>query len=207
MPRLPTPLAKPGLLVAEGRACEFFLRAVTDYLDLGGFFDVVDYGGINDLRTFMQGLVVDSGFSNVKALGVVRDAETSANGAVSSVAGALVAADLPSVASHAAIVHGSPRVGVFILPDGTSSGNLETLCADAVASPARMPCVEAFIDCLDGAGLPVKNTHKARVYAYISASDHPDVNLGIAVRQGEFDIAHAAFNPIRQFVERLADGL
>ncbi len=207
MPLLPTPLAKPGLLVAEGKACQFFLRAVVDYLGLGESFEVVDSGGITDLRTFIQGLVVDSGFANVKALGVVRDAETNANGAVSSVASALAAADLPSVSSHGAIVQGSPQVGVFILPDGTSSGNLETLCADAVASPGRMPCVDAFISCLTDAGVPVKNAHKSRVYAYIAASDHPDVNLGIAVRQGEFDIAHAAFNPVREFVKSLANGL
>lgn len=201
------PLTSPGLLVAEGKACQTFLSALVHHLGLEGRFAVLDFGGVEQLRGFMLGLVVDSGFPDVRAIGIVRDAETSADRAINKVAAALTASGLPAVAAHAELIEGPPRVGAFILPNGVDSGNLEALCAAAVSFPCRMPCVEGFLQCLTDGGLPVKNEHKSRVYAYIAASGSPDVNLGIAVRRGEFDLDHRTFEPLRIFISGLAEGL
>lgn len=198
------PLEKPVLLCAEGRSCQIFLEALVGHLALQDLVEVRDFGGITQLRPFLTGIVVDSGFPNVNKIGVVRDAETNAAGALASVSAAFQAAGLTAVWAHAIVTPGAPSTGAFILPDGINPGNLETLCLSAVSHPQRMPCVDAFLHCLDANGIPVHSREKSRAYAYIAASRKPDVPLGRAAWQGEFDLAHISLDALRQFVVLLA---
>ena len=62
---------------------------------------------------------------------------------------------------------GSPRIGIFITPDGATSGEIETLvwrawAADAANSDVRT-CIEKFRDCMQTAGHVARSPEKGLI--------------------------------------------
>lgn len=110
-------------LLVEGRDPFNFFRAMLDHL--GGLeLQIQDYGGISDLRAFLRGYVNGPGFRDVQSIGIVRDAESSAESAFASVRSSVENAGLtvPEKPLHRS--DGSPSVTVLILPDSKHPGML-----------------------------------------------------------------------------------
>lgn len=100
------------------------------------------------------------------------------------------------------------RVGVFLLPDGESDGMLEDLCLQAVADDPVVPCVDAYLKCVNEkraeakrASIPQNKLPKARALAFLTSRDDPDKRVGEAASAGYWPWDAPTFHPLVHFIE------
>ena len=79
-------------LLVEGNDPRNFFEAFVEHLSLANI-QIQNFGGIYELRGFLSALVNAPGFQIVQSIGIVRDAETSAERAFQSVQSSLERAD------------------------------------------------------------------------------------------------------------------
>ena len=154
-------------------------------------------------------LVIRSARANrvvLKAVGIVRDADSTPAGRLQSAQDILRANMLVAPVAHAAFLPGEPAVGLFICPDGVSEGAIEAICWAAVSGEPQSPCVSEYVRCLEEAGaLRSANIDKTRTHAFLAAMDDPVARVGEGAKQGCWPLNHAAFASLRAFISRLAE--
>jgi len=200
----PRQITSEKQLLVEGNDAVAFFVAFLKHLGVTDV-QIQNFGGINELRAFLKALRNEPGFlAQVRSLGVIRDAETNPSGAFQSVCDALNAAGMPVPAKTEMVKDGDPNTSVLILPNATTSGMLESLCLESVATDLAIICVDHYFDCLrkQGVTLP-SNITKARTHAYLSSKPKPDLLIGQAANAGYFPFSHQAFDHVKQFLLNL----
>ncbi|MBM4048078.1 MAG: hypothetical protein FJ279_23500 [Planctomycetes bacterium] len=200
----PRHITATKLLVVEGRDAEAFFNALLRHLGLAGV-QVQSFGGKDELPGFLKALRTPPSFvEQVASLGLVRDAETDPAAAFQSVCSALRNAGLPAPQQPLMRTGERPQISVFILPNATTTGKLETICLQAVASHPAMPCVEEYFRCVrrQTGRLPADMV-KAQVHAFLASCPKPDLLLGQAAHAGYLPWDSPAFDHIKGFLCQL----
>lgn len=201
MPKPPSPIHKPKLLIGEGEEEVRFFNALLRHLHRDNI-QVEQYGGKNNLSAYLRTLVTPRvGFQNLTAIAITRDADQDAEAAFQSVCAALRRGGLSLPERHGEFTMHSPRVGVFIMPDGKNAGMLEDLCLAAQQADLAMSCVEEYFQCLAQAQYPLpENMSKARLHAWLASRKLPDKRLGEAAESKYFDWEDSAFDALKKFI-------
>ncbi|MCY4386689.1 MAG: hypothetical protein OXC18_06240 [Desulfurellaceae bacterium] len=191
-------------LLVEGNDQRNFFEAFIDHLSLADI-QIQNFGGVTDLRPFLSILVKRSGFrETVNSIGIVRDAETSAQAAFQSVQSSLRSAGLPVPNRPEGRTGGSPAVTVLILPGDHREGMLETLLNETFADTPVDDCINDFFGCVEAAsGVPPQRPHKARAQAYLATKPEPHLSVGVAAKRDYWDLNHPVFSRVRQFLRAL----
>ena len=199
----PTKITESKQLVVEGRDAEAFFHALLSHMRISEV-QVQNFGGISELRGFLKALCNAPGFAQVTSVGIVRDAETNAAGAFQSVCGALSGANLP-VPEQAMVPGGDcPQVSVLILPDGKTSGMLETICLQSVQGDPVMECLKQYFECVEQRmGFLPGNMSKARVQAFLASRPRSGLRLGEAAHAKYWPWDSPVFERMREFVQGL----
>ena len=165
---------------------------------------IQNFGGVRELREFLAALAAEPEFDDVvERLGIVRDAETDADGALESVQNSLRNAGLPAPERPEDLTQGRhPAVSVLILPGGGRTGMLETLVCESFAGDPVDRCIDRFFDCVGHTVL--RNPDKARAFAYLTTTPMPRHSVGVAARRGQWNLDHPAFSGVRRFLDELA---
>jgi hypothetical protein len=211
---LERPITTGGQLLVEGRVPEMFFREMVSAFELANLVEVRTFGDIGkeNLQTYLELFTQKAQFKEqVSRLGIIRDAERApASSAFQSVQAALQGAQLP-VPEAVNKLEGSPlAVGVFILPNCSDAGMLETLCLSAVtevekAQPASvLPCVDEFFTCITKCGQGPSNPTKAQFAGYALARDVVDPQLGRAAQKGVIPWQAKAFDLLKVFIRNVA---
>ena len=192
-------------LLVEGRDGLNFFGAFVKHLELNNRVQVQDFGGVGELRGFLEAFVGLSGFSEaVQSVGIIRDAETNADGAFQSVRGSLRNAGLSAPSQPAGRAGDSPAVSVLILPGDGRSGMLETLLCESLAEAPERGCIDEFLKCVkDSRGAPIGNLDKACAHAYLAAGEEPRHSVGVAALRSQWNFDHPAFAGVRKFLSEL----
>lgn len=211
---LDRPITTRGQLLVEGRVPEMFFREMIIAYGLTNAVEVRTFGDISkdNLQTYLEIFTAKAAFKEtVKALGVIRDAETKpADSAFQSVCAALKGAKLSAPTGIGRFGGGLLAVGVFILPNCRDAGMLETLCLQAAENAEHtsesklLPCVDEFFACLGKNGQKPANPQKARFAGYALAQDVIDPQLGRAAQQGKIPWVSPSFNLLKDFLNRFA---
>ena len=200
----PVTLAK--LLLVEGDTPMHFFEALLKELGLHTEVEVRKFGGVGDFKTFLINLASTAEFTSiVTSVGVIRDAEDKpATAARTSVEAAFNAAGLTSVRTPPI------RTAVYILPDDTNQGMIETLCMDAVKSEPALAnahsCVEEFFACLARSGInlpPQPRLSKHKTQAFLATRPEAQMFPGIAASRGYWPFANPVFDKLKQFLRTL----
>ena len=205
MPR-PKAIEKSTQLLVEGSDQENFFKKLAEHLQLR-HIQIQDFGGVNQLREFLSGIFVKApNFSTVESIGVVRDAESSADAAFQSVKDSLKNAALPvpeEIGRPSSV--GNPKVQIMIFPDGQHSGMLETLLCRSFADTPIGRCVSDFIDCarLSANTTSESRLDKARAHAYLATRPFPLHSVGIGAQKGYWPLDHNVFGNVREFMQKL----
>ena len=136
----------------------------------------------------------------VRSIGIVRDAEGPARSAFQSAQSALGNARLPAPAPAGQASVGSLRVSVFILPDNKHPGMLETLLCRTFAGAAEDRCIDDYFACVPAS---VHRPEKARAQAWLATKPDPHVSVGVAAKKGYWNLGHAVFADLRNFLVAL----
>lgn len=145
----------------------------------------------------------------VRAIGIVRDADCFYDRAFQSVSDSLRRAGLPVPNSPTTAANGTfngaqIRTTVYIMPDNTSSGDLESLCLRAIQDSPAMACVESYIECLKAQGQTVRYERKAKLHAFlVSNTDDPTLQPGQAIGAGIIPWNSPAFGDVHKFLDML----
>lgn len=192
----------PIQLLVEGNDGRNFFEAFRKHLDLSGV-QIHNYEGVHDLPKFLRGFPGTSNFSQVRRIGIVRDAEKSADSAFQSVQSALRKAHLPAPSKSSLFTEGNPQTGVLILPqDGP--GMLETVLSQSFAGTPVDSCIDEFFRCVKSeVGVETRHPEKARAHAYLATMPEPHVSVGVAAKKKYWNLDHEAFRPIRDFLQAL----
>ena len=202
----PRRIEEPKQLLVEGKDQENFFKAFIQQFAFQGI-QTQNFGGVDELRSFLQAFVRSPGFTSVSSIGIVRDAERSAApSAFLSVQGSLGNAGLSAPSNLGEPSGGSPTVMVKILPDDARPGMLETLLCESFSDDPVNCCIDNFFRCADT--LPDTSSDrrdKARAYVYLATKPHPEFSVGVAAlqRYDYWDLDHEAFSGIRTFLKGL----
>lgn len=187
---------QPRLLLVEGNDDRNFFNVMLKHCDRDDI-QVLEFGGVYKLRSYLPALVASPGWHQVVSLGIIRDAENDAESAEASVRGAAANAGLQMDGS-------APRVSLLVLPDGERPGMLETLLCDSFADSPINDCINEFLACsTERAGANVKRMAKARAHAYLATREDPHVSVGVAAQKDYWDLDHPAFEQLRGFIADL----
>lgn len=206
-------LIQGAVLACEGVDDAEFFRRMLDYLRISGV-SIRTYDGKSRLPTFLLGLRDSTEFESVRAVGIVRDADSNALSTFQSMADRLRRLKLPcpqragGFQSSICEIDGIVRtVGVFVMPDGSSAGELEDLCLAAIGADASLTCVQEYLECVHartGVACAEKDLAKARLNAWLSSRQNPSLRLGHAVAARDIPPDSPVFAPIRRFLTQLA---
>ena len=173
---------------------------------------VESYGGKSNFNTeYLQGLKSRTGFDTVESLGIIRDADTSAEDAFRSVQGWIEKSGLPvprsledrRATANVADTRRPLTVSVFILPDNKNPGELETLLCRTLGSDVAK-CIDDFLECAEAAtGTPPAKPDKARVAAYVAVQEKVPHSLAVSAQQGVWDFDHKVLSSVRKFLREL----
>ena len=208
MPRRRLTLEEDILLLVEGRDevglfngliknCLQGNRSQIQVLDAGGKEKFKD--NIETIRTLALKR------PTLRSIGVIRDADDNANGSFDSVCDSFRSAGYEPPTAHAKFSDATPAIGVFIVPDGSQSGAIETLCRRSVEGEDAAKCVDEYMECLTTHNaLQSKNADKTFTHAYLAAMRYPVARVGEGAQQGVWDFQSPAFDALSQFVRDLS---
>ena len=191
-------------LLVEGNDPRNFFEAFVEHLSLADI-QIQNFGGIYELRGFLRALVNAPDFQTVQSIGIIRDAETSAERAFQSVQSSLERAKLPVPDSLAERTDTSPAVTVLILPGDSRQGMLETLLCESFADTSVDHCINDFFKCVESLpDVSIERSDKARAHAYLTTKPNPHFSVGVAAKNDYWDLNHSVFSTVRNFLQTIA---
>ena len=208
-PSMQRPITTPKQLLVEGRTPEIFFR---EWVETAGWkekIEVRSYNSLSQLTDFLKVFTGKKEFrESVASVGIIRDAEDKpAASAFQSVCESLKAVGLSCPDVCGTFSAGSPRTGIFILPDCEQPGMLETLCWSILESEPKhgqeLECVRAYFQCLDRAKIQPLNPAKAKVWTYLAGSGAFDPQVGRAAQQKKWNWESPALLPLSKFLQNL----
>jgi len=200
----PFPTTPFGLLLVEGGDERGLCEAVAGPAVWEGLVCWYGSGG-TDLPFLARLAAKATNFANARSVGVVLDMEGDQKEAyrIAQETLAVFGANTPPV--HG-VVAGQPlALGVFIAPDGKSLGSIEHLCRLAVRDLKRAACVDALVDCAQPQHSTAALGAKGWLNAYLAMCSDPRFRFyqAFTAESGGIDPAHPAFDPLRNFLQRL----
>ncbi len=203
-PQSRSPISYSKVLLVEGRDAFHFFMALLRHLGMLTEIEIRNFGGIDDLTKYLETLRITPGFTNVNSMGIVRDAEANATSAFDSVCSSLRRVGINVPQHPMAMATGQPNVSVFILPDCSNPGMLETLCLQAVRDEAAILCVKRYFQCLDEQSVTLPaNKPKAQLQTFLASRARPGLLLGQAAHAGYWPWDNPAFASPKQFLRAL----
>jgi hypothetical protein len=203
-----SPITRPILLLVEGAdekdICEFLLKKIcSNYSDC---ITVEDAKGGDDLLKQVEGLDIRSGFTVLKTLAIICDAEEKP------VTTAKRWRDFEQDFNNDK--NKNKTCKVLILPSDTEEGAIERLFLDSLdfsenSKDFIAKCVEKFVTCVgkDSPHTTQAQCNKFKLITYInSKSKKPYTRIGIAIKDSKkdlFDFKHDSFKPLIKFLTAL----
>lgn len=195
------------LLLVEGRDEENLFRALIDrHLGADSGIQIIGAGGVDKFPVNLDAIrTAAQARPALRSIGVVRDADDDAGSAFRSVCDHLRNVGYEPPATHGDFSEATPSVGVFIVPDGSEPGAIETLCRLSVEGTDAARCVGEYIECLEKHdAMQSNNADKSFAHAYLAAMNDPVARVGEGARSGVWDFESPAFGALSRFLRDLA---
>lgn len=205
--------SRPGLeadllLLVEGRdEVNLFEKFVQHCLDGDAqTMQVLEVGGKDQFRRRFALIETDARTRpTLRAIGIVRDADDSARNTFRSVRDGIRSVGYEPPGAHGEFSNAELPIGVFIVPDGSRGGAIETLCRESVRAESAANCIDEYLACLRGhAALRSRNEDKTFTHAYLAAQEDPTARVGEGALHGVWDFRSPAFADLSRFIRALA---
>ena len=207
-------IVKSYLLLCEGRDAEGFMinylesKALAYEQRFSNDIQVLDFGGNEDLDSFLLSLKNMDRFSRVTNLAVVRDAETNYEKACQSVAGSLKRCGFASPGNEGMWVCNDAglNTGYLLFPLNHKAGTLEDLCLQILSESNNkdiLSSVDTFLETMENSyGRIFHRKHKNKLHTYLSTNDkYVTMPLGLASKAGAFNWDSVCLDPLKCFLE------
>jgi hypothetical protein len=207
----PLRLNAPFYIVGEGAGDAAFIDELLKSRGVAnGAFQVGEAEGYTEFQRHLEALSISSDRHKLTSLALVADNDLDPPGRFANVQTALTNAGLPVPATPLVVIPGPPAVGVFMMPNDGTNGNLETMLDDAIVlgRPHIDPCLQQFAACVNAPGVwGVNKTSKMRVNATIAAwcLDDPGSSLAYIWNKpsNPIPLASPRFNALVDFLRAI----
>lgn len=195
-----------SVLVVEGYGDLLFYAEVLERIGIHGQVYIKEFGGRSSLMKGLGILLTPALLLSKASIAVIVDADEKPGGSVAELERLLSKLTGAKVRNGAWTV-GSPRIGLMVVPDGSSSGEIETLIWRSwIGDPAnseKRRCVESYVRCMESIGVPAKSPDKALVGALLAVQNDDDPRLGPGARAKVFDLDRPELGTLRAFLSGL----
>ena len=217
-------IQKEHLILCEGKDAENFLiyylnsEALKEHPIFSNDFQVIDFGGNDDLPKFLDAINGYPGYDVVSSLLVIRDAERDAEKAKRDVRTAFCKADFPIPECPHEWKEGkkeskSLKAGFLLFPtcdNNPTEGTLEDLCLHILSEEKGeviLTAIEEFMLSLhEKYGREFPHEFKTKLHTYFSVTDdYVSMKVGQAAKKGAFDWNSPKLEPLKNFLLELAD--
>jgi hypothetical protein len=219
-------LDHPHLLLCEGVDAKYFLIWFLRHLiDLSGEnsnyddFQVDDYGGITELRSYLKLLPSRSGFADstntAKSITIIRDAENDASAASKSVSDALrdcnfaVPSEPCNISTPSNEQH-KVNVAYTLFPAFNSvsiGGTLEDLCLNTLSHTNKDTLLKIADGAVSSVAVQVRafsREHKNKLHMYLSLTDeYVGLKIGESAKAKAFDFSASNMAPLKELLDRV----
>lgn len=199
-------IEKNKILLVEGKDEVAFFKALFKKKNREDI-QVKSTDGRNKFKNDFKTLKNTPGFEKVTSLAIIQDADNDPKAAFDSICSTLKNHGLSLPGKIGLFTESTPKVGVFIIPDGKSEGMLESLCLSTVESTRKetLECVKEFITCIE---LKLKdkkptNLYKASHRAFLAAMEDDTPSLGIAAQKGYWNFDSDKLKPLLDFLNQI----
>ena len=196
-----------SILLVEGQDEVNLFNAVIEHcLGDTAAIQVIEAGGVSKFPGNLQAIeIAAQERPTFRSIGVVRDADDNPAGAFQSVCHHLYSVGYQAPESHGEFSDALPAVGVFIVPDGSEHGAVETLCRRSVEDSISAGCVRQYLECLkEHHAMESSNPGKTFAHAYLAAMHEPLARVGEGAKQGVWNFGSSAFRNVICFLRELS---
>lgn len=199
-------IVKPIAVAVEG--LDYFYTLLTQIKDDPNLQDVQlwDFQKADDgsLQRWLELFTTLDGFEDrIRALGIIRDAEDSAEDTLRSTASSLARIGLAAPARAMQLTATKPSVGVLIMPHNSASGCLEHAILEGRQPDLPLNCAEEYLKCVEGGRKNENWKAKVKVHALIAAGNNPAWTLSQSVAGGLWDFGHPSLKIMIDFMHLL----
>lgn len=200
-------IRKNKLLLVEGNDDKNFFQKLIQEITVNSSIQIISMDGKENFRTAnFKSIINTPGFREVKALGIVRDANDSADDVFTGSCSILKECELPVPTQVMEITNTDLKVGILIIPPNSKEGAIEDLCLSSLKEYSEMGCIDNYFKCLKKK-LPSdkfpKDLSKAKIQAFLASREESVPHLGIAAQRGYFPLDHESFEEIKKFLRSL----
>jgi hypothetical protein len=139
----------------------------------------------------------------IRAIGVIQDAEESAEGTFRNTVQALTNVGLAHPTRTMEVTASKPAIGILVMPHSRPSGCLEHAVLEARQPDLPLHCAEQYLDCVGVGGGNDNWQAKVKVHALIASGDNPAWTLGQSVAGGMWDFTHPSLRVMIDFMRLL----
>ena len=178
------------IILVEGRDDKHVVHHIRHLISLMPAFSILEKGGKDPLLDSIRGEILAEGRAVV---GILVDANDNLQARWQAVSNRLRDAGITPPAAPApggTIVEGNPRVGVWLMPDNRSPGELEDFIAKMIPSGDPVwPLSKDYIERIpeDDRKFRPGKILRAKVHAWLAARERPRL-LGQAIRTGDLRV-------------------
>lgn len=218
-------IKKPHLLLCEGEDTVQFMIQYLEYLQKNekDFEDFVafDFGGNEELPTFLSDIRYYPGYEMVASMTIIRDSEKDHGRAIREVKSVLAKLGFPVPPGPNAIVHGDKpesivqnvdiKVAFSLFPSlskNNRNGTLEDLFIENLKEDGIehiLNDINSFLEHLRSKGRKFTWLHKTKLHTYFSVTDDfVAAKIGEAAEWGAFDFECAEMNQLKELLRNIA---
>ena len=201
------------LLLVEGPNDKHVIRHLTELSDPALDFGIIDYEGIDGVLPRVS-IHIDE--STRPAVGVVVDADTVPSQSWLRVCGQIrsaqrVISPLPPLPDPNGTIipenpnSGSPRVGIWIMPDNVSLGELEDFVSQMIPGTDKVwPLSQRYVNQIPypERKFAETNTLRAQIHAWLATREDPR-QMGLAIRAHDLAVNHSLCRRFVAWLTRL----
>ena len=192
------------VLLVEGVDDERVVRSLCKHLDINDQFQIKKTDGVDRL---IKSISPEFKVPNRRALGILVDANDGPQARWQSMGHQLQIAgiDLPqNPAPNGTVVDGIPRLGIWMMPDNSSPGELEDFVVRLIPKDDSLwPRAERYIDDIpvDDRKFSPAKTSRAKLYAWLATRRSPR-QMAQALEACDLDISLPIVGEFAHWIER-----
>lgn len=197
--------ATPHVLLVEGADDEHVVRHLWKLKDTSSDFEIIDKRGVKPL---LDSIRVEVRAPGRRAVGIVVDADDHPEHRWNAISDRLRRAHVtpPSAPAPAGtIIDGRPRIGVWLMPNNQSRGELEDFVARMIPEEdAVWPLSQAYVD-----GIPALERKfasgkmlRAKVHSWLATRESPR-KMGAAIGVGDLNASATDAARLVAWLQRL----
>jgi len=215
-------ICRQHLILCEGADATHFIIEYLNYLVENGeerfdSFQVLDFGGNEELPRYLQILPNLKGYRTVRSITIIRDAERDHSKAIQSIRSSLgnngfsVPMSINEIACAADIDNSTIKVAFTLFPTLSAhpeNGTLEDLYTKNLAESADelFEDIDTFISMLQSKGRSILRVHKSRLYTYFSVTNrYTALKLAETAKAGAFRFDCSEMNHLKLLLDEICN--